>query len=118
MRIATTLAILTAFLLVGCGEQSSTVRTATPVAPSDVAGQVVQAALNSQDLELGCASCIYKMAGVEGCVTAVKVGGKPMLLAGKMIDAHELGLCSAAKQASVNGKVEDGKFVATEVELN
>ena len=112
MQITTALVLFTAILLAGCGEQSST----APV--SETRGPVIQTALEDQTLEVGCASCIYKMAGVEGCVMAVKVGGESMLLSGIDMDAHELGLCKSSKQARASGKVEGDEFVATKVELN
>ena len=123
MQITTALVLFTAILLAGCGEQSNTPVSetpgpATPNAPADVTDQVIQTAFEDQTLEVGCASCIYKMAGVAGCVMAVKVGGESMLLSGIDMDAHEHGLCKSSKQARASGKVEGDEFVATKVELN
>lgn len=116
MKIATALT-LTAILLVGCGGQSGTGPVSETSAPNDASVDVIQAALDEQTAEAGCASCIYKMDGIKGCVTAVKVGNTPMILTGVEVDAHELGLCTASKQILVSGKVEGGNFVATKVEL-
>ena len=68
-------------------------------------------------VEAGCASCIFNMKGVTGCQLAVKIDGKPYLVTGADVDAHKAGLCGAAKEAKVAGKVEGGKFVATSFEL-
>ena len=68
-------------------------------------------------VEVACATCIYDIQGVTGCVTAVKIGGTPYLLAGAELDAHNSGLCDSAKHAHVHGKVQDGKFVASSIKL-
>ena len=67
--------------------------------------------------EVGCATCIYDMKGVEGCVTAVKVGDIAYLLAGAELDAHKVGLCNGSKRANAKGEVKEGKFVATSIEI-
>ena len=68
-------------------------------------------------VEVACASCIYNMPGVAGCKLAAKIDGKSMLVTGVSTDAHELGLCSNAKEAVVAGKVDGDTFVATKLEL-
>lgn len=82
----------------------------------------VDAASIAQTIEAGCAMCIYKMEGVEKCSLALKIDGKPYLVEGASIfdhgDAHAAdGLCKSARQAVVKGKIENGKFVATQFEL-
>ena len=74
-------------------------------------------AVGSQKLSAGCGMCIYKMPGVEGCETAVKVDGKPDLVTGAKTDAMAPGLCGGEKTAEVTGKVEGDKFVATSFKL-
>lgn len=93
-------------LLGGCGEES------TPVPQAATA-----AANTEQSVEIGCASCIYKIDGVEGCVAAVKIDTQPLLVTGTQINAHALGLCTQAKQAIVIGNVEGDKFVASKINL-
>ena len=68
-------------------------------------------------VEAGCGSCIFKMPGVQGCKLAVKIDGKPYLVTGASVNAHEAGLCQAAKQATCSGEVKDDTFVATSFEL-
>lgn len=96
-------------LLGGCSEESTPVPQATNVVTADANAE--------QSVEIGCASCIYKIDGVEGCVAAVKIGSQPLLVQGTQIDAHALGLCTQAKQALVVGNVEGDKFVASKINL-
>ncbi|UCD30776.1 MAG: hypothetical protein JSV03_17275 [Planctomycetota bacterium] len=65
----------------------------------------------------GCGGCIFKMDGVEGCKLAVRLGNQAYLVEGASVDAHQSGLCSAAKPAEVAGKLENGKFVASQFTL-
>ena len=96
--------------LVGCSQETST--TATPaVSPGALAS------LDNQEVEVGCAMCVYGMEGAEGCVLACKIKGKPMMVKGIELDMHEAGLCSGAKQAVVSGTFEGGEFVASKVEV-
>ncbi len=94
--------------LVGC-----TPSTDVSDAPAPSVSQVSM----NETVEAGCASCIFEMEGTEGCQLAVKIDGKPYLVSGADVDAHESGLCESAKQAVVTGTVEAGKFVATSFEL-
>jgi len=98
-----------ALMMVGCGEQEAQ-QTETSIP------NVINAAL-TQTVEAGCASCTYKMAGVEGCQLAVKIADKPYLVSGANVDAHEAGLCAAPKQAKIAGAIADDKFVAATFEL-
>jgi hypothetical protein len=70
--------------------------------------------INSQLLEAGCGSCIYAMAGVEGCHLAVVVDGKPYLVQGATWPNH--GFCDGKVQAVVTGKLEGDKVVVTSLE--
>lgn len=73
--------------------------------------------LQTTSVEAACASCIYKMEGVEDCELAVKIDGKTYLVSGVEVDAHESGLCEAPKPAVISGKIEDGQFTATSFEF-
>ena len=68
-------------------------------------------------VEAGCGECTYKMDGVTSCALAVKIDGKPYLVSGTDVSAHEAGLCRATKQAEIAGEVKYGKFVATSFKL-
>ncbi len=70
------------------------------------------------DVEMGCATCIYKMEGVSGCKGAVKVGGRALLFIGAALNAHAVGLCAAAKKAVVTGKVKGDEFIARSFEFS
>ena len=111
MKITFLLAISATLLLWGCGEETATVET--PVA--DTAPAVVEVA--AQTAEVGCATCIYKMEGVSGCQLAAKIDGVARLVEGSDVDAHAEGLCSAAKQAKLAGKIEADMLVASELTL-
>ncbi len=96
--------------LVGCSAETST--KATPVvAPGALAS------LENQDIEVGCAVCIYGMEGADGCALAAKIKGKPMMVQGVELDMYDHGLCSVAKRAVVSGKIEGGELVASKVEV-
>lgn len=99
-KIATiTIGGMLSILLAGCG------------------GSSVPSANAAQTVEVGCGSCIYSMEGVQGCVTAAKIGDKAYLVTGAELDAHASGLCKSAKQAKIEGKVAEGKFVASKIDL-
>ncbi len=96
--------------LVGCSQETST--KATPaVAPGALAS------LENQDIEVGCAMCVYGMDGVQGCALAAMIKGKPMMVNGVELDMHDHGLCSGPKRAMVSGKIEDGELAASKVEV-
>jgi len=78
----------------------------------------VVSAITDQTVEAGCASCMYKMEGVEGCILAVKLGDTPHLVKGVDFDTHSSGLCKATSQAKIAGNLkEDGTFGASEFSL-
>lgn len=108
MRQVLALTVMFCLLLGFSGCQKSGDAASDTTAPITVTDQTVETA---------CGSCIYKMEGVEGCQTAVKIDGKAYLVTGVETDAHEAGLCEVAKKAIVSGKVEGDKFVATRYEL-
>ena len=86
-------------------------------AAKDAAKPVPAAVAAAAKLEIACAKCVYKMADVTTCTAAVKVAGKTLLLSGGNVDAHAVGLCNGPKQATIEGKEEGGKFVATKVDI-
>ncbi len=61
--------------------------------------------------------CIYNMDGVAGCTPAAVVDGQPRLMTGVDMDLHAFGLCTAARQAVVSGRLEGQTFLATKVEV-
>ena len=91
------------------------VEAATATATASVTAAVTVAA--EQTVQVGCASCTYKMAGIDGCVTAAKIGDTAYLVTGGDLNAHKSGLCKAPKQAKIIGQVQDGKFVASSIKL-
>ena len=123
MKAASTLALGVALLLWGCGGESVTDEPESPTAPvattPEAISPVVEAVTGQQmTVEVGCASCIYQMAGVEGCSTlAAKIDGQPLHVSGVELDLHELGLCSAPKQAKLVAKVDGDSVVASQVEV-
>ncbi len=73
--------------------------------------------LHASTLEVGCASCIYEMEGVEDCELAARIDGKTYLVELEGFDAHGAGLCAGAKTAVVTGAIEGDRFHATSLEL-
>jgi hypothetical protein len=111
MRSALAVAALAALCLSSCEKQPApTERTGTERTGAATGGIV------SQELEIGCAMCVYHMEGVSKCTPAAKVGEKPLLLEG-FTSESEHALCGGAKKAKVEGKVEGDKLVATKVEI-
>ena len=94
--------------LAGCGRSAESTTSG---------GGLVASAAAEEIVEVGCAGCMYHMEGIEGCVTAAKIGDTPYLVTGEKLDAHGSGLCTGVKQAKVVGQVQDGKFFATQIEL-
>jgi hypothetical protein len=135
-----------AFLLAGCTDSSNTPTpsapapggeksASTPPAGEKPAGGVgsalggavdtakagassaVSTAAAAMKLEIACAHCVYKKAGVTSCAPAVKVGEKVLLLSGVNVDPKASDLCTGPKQATIVGKAEGDKFVATKVDI-
>jgi len=77
----------------------------------------VATAFNNHVVEAGCAGCIFKMEGAEGCELAVKINGKPYLVSGVDVDTHDSGMCESSLQAILSGEVKGDEFVATKFEL-
>jgi hypothetical protein len=75
-----------------------------------------------QPVEAGCGACIFEMPGVEDCLLAVKVDGRPYLVEGSSIDDHGNahaadGLCNRQRQAMIIGEIKGDKFIAAHFEL-
>ena len=95
--------------ILGCEKSSApTVDPAKPPTP----GVPV-----SMTAEIACAHCQYKAPGVTACAPGVKIDGKTYVLEGSTVDVMKEGLCTATKQATVEGKIEGNKFVASKVDI-
>ena len=70
-----------------------------------------EAGAHHQDVELGCAKCVYHMEGVKHCAVAAKVGDEVMLVKGGGVDAHAL--CKGPKRA----RLHEPTLTAARVEL-
>jgi hypothetical protein len=71
----------------------------------------------AQTLEAGCATCVFGMTGVSGCLLAVKVADEPYLVSGVEMPGHESGLCDHSRMAELSGQLEGERFVATSFRL-
>ena len=80
--------------------------------PGAPAGTVV-----STNAEIACAHCQYKAAGVTACAPGVKIDGKTYVLQGSTVDVQKEGLCTATKPATVEGRIDGDKFIATRVDI-
>jgi hypothetical protein len=108
-RIFPLLTISALFIVVlGCQSADENPVTQSTSVATSVGNSVVEA---------GCADCIFKMEGAEGCELAVKIDGKPYLVSGVEVDTHSSGMCESALKAVVSGKVQGDKFVASKFEL-
>jgi hypothetical protein len=110
MKYALSIAILGTVLLCGCSGYGKSGEDGED--GKDVVGDGA-----AMTVEVGCASCIYKMEGITDCTLAAKIDGKAVLVKGSDVDAHEAGLCAAAKQAVVEGELLGQEFIATKVAL-
>ena len=101
-------------LVIGCQEQAAEVQPdhhTVITTPQDQAFVV----------EAACGECQFGLAG-NGCDLAVRIDGKAYFVDGTGIDDHgdahsDDGFCNAVRQASVQGHVENDRFVATSFEL-
>ena len=83
---------------------------------------IVAVGCAAQRGQAGCATCVFDMQGVTGCVLAIKIDGQAYLVEGSDIDDHGdahagEGLCNTARPAEFEGKIVDGKLVATRFAL-
>ncbi len=112
MRNSLTLIAMTATLmLAGC---QSSQKAGTGPGPDGV--------VKGRQVEAGCSLCIYDVESDQGCTLAIKMNDKVYLVTGTDMhdhgDAHaDDGMCMVARQAVVDGKVEDGRFAATSFKL-
>ena len=72
-------------------------------------------------VKAGCGECRFGMKG-NGCQLAVRINGKPYFVDGTNIDEHgdahaNDGLCNKIRKASVSGKLENDRYVATSFRL-
>lgn len=93
-------------LLNGCGSDSQPT-TGAETASADA----------NLEVELGCAGCIFKMEGAEGCQTAAKVDGKTYMVEGGGVDAHAAGLCANSKEARVRGRIEGDHLIVSQIKI-
>ena len=74
-----------------------------------------------ENVELSCGQCQLGLEG-ESCDLAVRIDGKAYFVDGSGIDDHgdahaADGLCNAILRADVVGQVENGRFLASAIEL-
>ncbi|MFQ5411374.1 MAG: DUF6370 family protein [Phycisphaerae bacterium] len=81
------------------------------------AAKTASAAKKVKTVQVACASCIFKMPGVHGCKLAVKIDGKPYLVTGSDVSAHDAGLCAEAKMAKCSGTLKGDQFAAASFEI-
>ncbi len=72
-------------------------------------------------VHMACGQCQFHMAG-KGCSLAVKIKGKTYFVEGAVIDdfgdAHAAdGFCETIRKGEAQGKVVNGKFVATYMKI-
>ena len=111
MKAVMSVAVLIALCVSGCDQEDPA--PSTPKGETDTTGKEI----TDQTVEVGCASCMYEMPGVDGCKLAAKIGDTPTLVTGADVDLHENKLCDMTKQAVVTGKVGADGFAATKVEV-
>jgi len=108
--------VLLAFvtLAIGCQKQVDEVQPEQrPVAAEQQNQELV--------VEVACGECQFGLPG-DDCDLAVRIAGTAYFVDGTSIDDHgdahsEDGFCNAVRQARVQGRVENGRFVATSFEL-
>lgn len=75
----------------------------------------------SQQVEAACGECQFGLPG-KGCDLAVRIDGVSYFVDGTSIDDHgdahsEDGFCNSIRQAEVDGRIENGRFVARSFRL-
>lgn len=77
----------------------------------------------TQIAELSCGQCKFDLDSESGCSLAIRIDDKAYFVEGFNIDdfgdAHDenIGFCNVIRKGTVTGKVEDGRFVASNIEL-
>lgn len=87
--------------------------------PAEVS--VASMELKAQRVEAACGECQFGMPG-NGCDLAIRYEGVAYFVDGTAIDDHgdahaDDGFCNAIRTAIVDGRVENGRFVATAMRL-
>ncbi len=107
-------------IAIGCQEQAGEQLHTTEVQTEQ---QPVATEQQSRELivEAACGQCQFGLSG-NGCDLAVRIDGKTYYVDGTGIDDHgdahsDVGFCNAVRRARVQGRVENGRFVATSFEL-
>lgn len=81
-------------------------------AKDEVRGAVVTAA---------CARCQFHMVDTPDCPWAVEIEGKRYLVQGPVPEDHSKhspdGICNMPREAVVDGRIKDDRFIATRLEL-
>ena len=74
-------------------------------------------------VEISCGQCQFGLTSEDGCSLAVRFDDKAYFVDGADIDdfgdAHDenIGFCNVVRKAEIVGLVEDGRFVASSIEL-
>lgn len=112
------LLVVLSLLVAGC-------REATPVGGQrgamDAAATSDESALVDAIVDVACGQCQFGLPG-KGCDLAIRIEGRALFVDGTGIDDHgdahaADGLCNAVRRARVSGRVVDGRFRATSLEL-
>lgn len=74
-----------------------------------------------ETITVACASCVFEMEGVGGCPWAAEIDGEHYLMQGNLPEDHNShmpdGICMMARQAVIDGKLEDGRLTIAKMEL-
>lgn len=104
----------------GCEQQVELKQESTDVQPKKLSFSTEQ---QSEELtvEAACGQCQFGLAG-KGCDLAVRIDGKAYFVDGSEIDehgdAHAVdGFCNEVRQARVQGRIENTRFIASSFEL-
>lgn len=104
----------------GCEQQVELKQESTDVQPKKLSFSTEQ---QSEELtvEAACGQCQFGLAG-KGCDLAVRIDGKAYFVDGSEIDEHgdahaADGFCNEVRQARVQGRIENTRFIASSFEL-
>jgi hypothetical protein len=79
-------------------------------------GKSSAANITNKSIELGCAQCVFHMAGADGCELAANVDGKTYMVKGNHgQNAHHF--CEAGKPATVTGMIDGDTLIVTSVKV-
>jgi Family of unknown function (DUF6370) len=86
-------------------------------APNIAAGAATPSmTVKNQVVDVGCAACVFEVAGASGCQTAIRLNGLVFLASGTGVpdaEDHSTGVCAGLQKARVSGTTVGNKFVAT-----